>query len=182
MFPPPDRWTLNTSLFSSATLLYFSTGANLKTQPLPSPRVGGLRRPLAFAWPLHRQAERLCVYAPSSLVFAAGGLPLQPTVYVHSADQPPSTDINSGKRNTTTMCECSLTVNISLAVSCPPCQRSFFFFSSFFSSKVPSWTDSQRCGFNVSQNKWSLQKKKKEMKKKRKVKRVPYLPLSVATL
>lgn len=148
MFLPLDRWTLNTSLFSSATLLYFSAGANLKTQPLPSPRVGGLQRPLTFAWPLHRQAERLCVYAPSSLAFAAGGLPLQPTVYVHSADQPPSTDINSGKRNTTTMCECSLTVNISLAVSCPPCQRSLFF-PSFFSFKVPSWTDFQRCGFNV---------------------------------
>lgn len=32
---------------------------------------------------------------------AAGGLPLQPTVYVHSGERPPSTDINSGKRNTT---------------------------------------------------------------------------------
>lgn len=55
---------------------------------------------------------------------AAGGLPLQPTVYVHSGDRPPSADINSGKRNTTAMRECSPTVNISLAVSCPPCQRS----------------------------------------------------------
>lgn len=58
----------------------------------------------------------MCVYTLKSLELAPGRLLLQLTVYVHSGDQPPSTDINSGRRDTTTMCESSLTVNISLAV------------------------------------------------------------------
>lgn len=142
MFLSLDRRTLNTSLFSSATLLYFSAGANLETQPLPSPRVGGLRRPLTFAWPLHRQAERLCVYAPSSLAFAAGGLPLQPTVYVHSADQPPSNEhqFRQEKHNhhVRVFSYCKYFFSCQLP-SLPA--LAFFFSPSFFSSKVPSWTD-----------------------------------------
>lgn len=39
------------------------------------------------------------------------------------SDRPPSTDTSSGERDTTAVCERSSTVNISLAVSCPPCQR-----------------------------------------------------------
>lgn len=58
----------------------------------------------------------MCVYTSKSLASAPGELLLQPIVYVHSGDQPPSTHINSGERDTTTMRECSLTVNISLAV------------------------------------------------------------------
>lgn len=68
----------------------------------------------------------MCVYVLSSLAFAPGGLLLRPTVYVHSGDQPLLSDINSARTDTAAMCECSLTVNISLAVSCPPCQHSHF--------------------------------------------------------
>lgn len=74
----------------------------------------------------YSQSWKMCVYVLRSLAFAPGGLLLQLIVYVHSGDQPPSTDINSGKRDKITMCECSLIVNISLAVSCPPCQHSHF--------------------------------------------------------
>lgn len=79
-----------------------------------------------FYMTAYSQSWKMCVYVLRSWAFAPGGLLLQQIVYVHSGDQPPSTDINSGKRDTTTMCECSLTVNISLAVGCPPCQHSHF--------------------------------------------------------
>lgn len=66
---------------------------------------------------------KTCVYMSNGLVFAAGGLLLRLAVYVRPADRPPSTDIGSGERDTTAMCERSVTVNISLAVSCPPSQH-----------------------------------------------------------
>lgn len=100
----------------------------------------------------YSQSWETCVYVLSSLAFAPGGLLLRPTVYVHSGGQPPSTDINSGKRDRTTMCECSFTVNISLAVSCPLCQHSH-------SRKV--WP---QCGFNLSKSKCYLSKNIPNMK------------------
>lgn len=58
----------------------------------------------------------MSVYMLKGLALAPGRLLLHLIVYVHCGDPPPSTDINSGKRDRTTMCECSLTVNISLAM------------------------------------------------------------------
>lgn len=89
----------------------------------------------------YSQSWKICVYVLRSLAFAPGGLQL--IVYVNSGDQPPSTDINSGKRDTTTMCECSLTVNISLAVGCPPCQHSHF-------KKVWAQTDLDDAGLHAT--------------------------------
>ncbi|KAK1893275.1 RNA polymerase II C-terminal domain phosphatase-like 3, partial [Dissostichus eleginoides] len=43
------------------------------------------------------------VFCQRSLVLAPGGLPSQLVVYVPAGDQPPSSNINSGKRDTTTM-------------------------------------------------------------------------------
>ncbi|KAI4821025.1 hypothetical protein KUCAC02_028977, partial [Chaenocephalus aceratus] len=50
-----------------------------------------------------RQTERLRMQSRRSLVLAPGGLPSQLVVYVPAGDQPPSSNINSGKRDTTTM-------------------------------------------------------------------------------
>lgn len=58
----------------------------------------------------------MSVYMLKGLALAPGRLLLHLIVYIHCEDPPPSTDINSGKRDRTTMCECSLTVNISLAM------------------------------------------------------------------
>lgn len=82
----------------------------------------GLQR----GWHLHDRILtklKTCVYMSNGLAFAAGGLLLWLVVYVRTADRPPSTDIGSSERDTTAMCESSITVNISLAVSCPPCQH-----------------------------------------------------------
>lgn len=133
-----------TNLFPSVTQLHFAanhysvTDHKFQIQLSKSLRVG-VSNCDDFFVTAYSQSWKMCVYVLSSLAFAPGGLLLQPTVYVHSGDQPPSTDINSGERDTTTMCECSLTVNISLAVSCPPCQHSHF-------KKVWSQTDFDSVG------------------------------------
>lgn len=68
---------------------------------------------------------KTCVYMSDSFGVRSGRAPA-PAGCLCSPPRTglPSPDIGSGERDTTAMCERSVTVNISLAVSCPPCQHS----------------------------------------------------------